>query len=455
MSEYGSDLFDQHLAKLRASAVDPEVARERGYLSAGSKADLERQGFSVAQRRPPALVIPLFDVVGERAGAQVRPDEPRMLDGKPVKYETRAGQKMVLDVPPQVRPHLGDPNRPLVITEGPIKADAIVSAGLDAVALLGVWSWRGTNEDGGKVALPAWESVALNGRQVYVAFDSDAMLKPQVHAAMERLGSFLESRGAEVAYIYLPPGEAGGKVGADDFLAAGNTTGDLLALATPELRNLVHRPPPRPRRPKAEPRSLEQVDAAYRKWLVDVDIGALHAVLAAVVANRSAGDPVWLLVVGPPSAGKTEILLPLAQLPNVVMSGKLTAASLLSATSKKDIASDATGGLLRVIGDRGTLVNKDFGTVLAMSRDPRAELLQGLRDVYDGRYDRSVGIDGGRTLTWQGHCGLVAGCTPSIDTHHSVVAALGDHYVMIRLAPLDGGAQARRALAANGTCQGG
>jgi hypothetical protein len=41
-------------------------------------------------------------------------------------------------------------------------------------ALSGVWNWRGTNEAGGKVALPEWESVALNGRKVYV------VLRPQV-----------------------------------------------------------------------------------------------------------------------------------------------------------------------------------------------------------------------------------------------------------------------------------
>lgn len=450
MSGYGMGIFDQHAAKLGASGITPEVARERGYVSADTKAQLEREGFGPVQRRAPALVIPLHDVTGERCGAQVRPDDPRMLEGKAAKYETRAGQKMVLDVPPRVRPHLGDPSRPLVITEGPIKADAIVSAGLDAVALLGVWSWRGTNDDGGRVALAAWENVALNGRQVYVAFDSDAMLKPQVHGAMERLGAFLKSRGADVAYIYLPAGEAGAKVGADDYLAGGHTTDEMLALATTELHRIDNRPAPPPPRPKADRRTLVEVDATYRKWLVDVDLGALHAALGAVVANRADGDPVWLLLVAPPSAGKTEILLPLAQLPEVVMSGKLTAAALLSGTSTKERASDATGGLLRVIGDRGVLVNKDFGSVLAMPRDPRAELLQALRDVYDGRFDRSVGVDGGRTLTWAGHCGLVAGCVPTIDSHHAVVAALGDRYVMLRLAEMDAGAQARRALAANG-----
>jgi Protein of unknown function (DUF3631)/Domain of unknown function (DUF3854) len=235
MSAYGIGVLDHHAAKLETSAVSVEVAHERGYVTADTKASARRHGFSEGQARP-GLVIPLHDVTGERAGAQLRPDEPRYLDGKKVKYETPRGSAMVLDVPPRVRPHLADPSRPLVVTEGPIKADAAVSAGLDCVALLGVWSWRGTNDDGGKLALAAWESVALNGRRVFLAFDSDVMLNPSVHGALARLGAFLELRGAAVAYVYLPHGEAGAKVGLDDFLAAGHTAADVLDLAVPELR---------------------------------------------------------------------------------------------------------------------------------------------------------------------------------------------------------------------------
>jgi Domain of unknown function (DUF3854) len=243
---YGMGLFDRHQAKLKSSAVSVEVARERGYVTADTKKALERYGFSPAQRRAPALVIPLHDVFGETAGYQLRPDDPRVLDGRTMKYESRLGQKMILDVPLRVHPHLGDPSRPLVITEGPIKADALVSAGLDAVALLGVWGWRGTNDEGGKVALAAWEQVALEGRQVYVAFDSDVMLKPQVYEAMSRFGAWLKAKGADVAYVYLSS-DAGQKVGADDFLAAGNTAADVIALATSELRK-----PPVPA-PPSEP----------------------------------------------------------------------------------------------------------------------------------------------------------------------------------------------------------
>ena len=77
---------------------------------------------------------------GEPQGFQSRPDDPRFgSSGKPIKYETPSGQKMVLDCPLRVRPHLGDPTKPLIITEGIRKADSAVTAGLDCLALLGVW----------------------------------------------------------------------------------------------------------------------------------------------------------------------------------------------------------------------------------------------------------------------------------------------------------------------------
>jgi hypothetical protein len=245
-TSYGVGLFDQHQAKLESSAISVDVARERGYVTADTAKGLHRHGFSKAQCEVmrdggQALVIPLWDVFGERAGHQMRPDAPRALKGRIAKYETQFALKMMLDVPPRIRPHLGDPSRSLFITEGPLKADSMVSAGLDTVALLGVWNWRGTNNQGGKVALPDWEQVALEDRQVYVVFDSDAMLKQGVHDACARLGAYLGRRGAHVAYVYLPS-ENGQKVGADDYLANGGTAAGIVALATSELRKLPGEP---------------------------------------------------------------------------------------------------------------------------------------------------------------------------------------------------------------------
>ncbi len=109
---------------------------------------------------------------------------------------------MALDVPPAARAWLGDPARPLVVTEGARKADAAVTAGMCCLAVLGVWNWRGRNEHGGVTALPDWEAVALKRRTVYLAFDSDAMTKPEVFDAL-KLRAFLAGRGADVRVIYL------------------------------------------------------------------------------------------------------------------------------------------------------------------------------------------------------------------------------------------------------------
>jgi hypothetical protein len=238
---YGESLSPDHARLLLESAVAPHVAAARPYSTVMRAAGLERLGFAKRQRNAPAMMIPVWNVHGDRATYQARADVPRVRDGKPLKYETVAGDRMTLDVPRAIREYLGNPAIPLFITEGARKADAGVSAGFCCIALLGVWNWRGTNSWGGKTALPDWEVIACKGvgdvgREIYIVFDSDAMVKLSVFLALTRLKPFLESRGAVVRAIYLPAGEGGTKVGLDDFLAMGHDIDDLLALATDTLR---------------------------------------------------------------------------------------------------------------------------------------------------------------------------------------------------------------------------
>jgi DNA-binding transcriptional ArsR family regulator len=227
--EPATPLLEQHQRLLDASAIHPSIARARGYFSASTRKTLQQLDFSSSQQqRVPALVIPVWSVSGEIVFHQARPDQPRELAGKAVKYETPRGARMAVDIHPLARDRLGDPGDPLIVTEGVRKADAAFSQGVTAVALMGVWNWRGTNGDGGKTALADWELVALNGRNIFLAFDSDASAKREVRTALERLQRFLELRGGVVHIAELEPGPAGGKVGLDDFLAAGGDLAELL-----------------------------------------------------------------------------------------------------------------------------------------------------------------------------------------------------------------------------------
>ncbi len=228
-----STLFPQHVSMLAASGITPEHARARGYVSVDTKARVRSLKVTPKGCTVPGLLVPQRGADGSVWGYQYRPDEPRLRDGKPVKYETPTGQRNGIDVPPGVAEHLGDPAVPLWVTEGVKKADAATLAGLACIALPGVWSWRGRNEAGGKVAIADWHDVALNDRRVILAFDSDVTVKPAVRKALDALAGYLKIKGAKVSYCHLP-NDDDGKTGLDDYLADGHTADDLRALVRPE-----------------------------------------------------------------------------------------------------------------------------------------------------------------------------------------------------------------------------
>lgn len=204
--------------------------------------------------------------------------------------------------------------------------------------------------------------------------------------------------------------------------------------------------------PPAEPAgkpdgaTLDDTVAVFRRWLHLPEPEALLAVLGAVAANRLPGDPVWLLLVGSPASGKSEILQSIGSLADVYPAATLTEAGLLSGTPKREKDKGATGGLLKTIGDYGIILAKDFGSVLSLHHDSRAQVLAALREVYDGSWTRVLGSDGGKTLHWEGKVGLIAGCTPTIDRHSAVMGAMGERFVLLRLPGADAHEQAAMSL---------
>ncbi|HZK37200.1 MAG TPA: DUF3854 domain-containing protein [Aeromicrobium sp.] len=445
-ANYGMALFPQHAQMLAESGITPEHARARGYVTVDTKVRLERLGITPPGRNVPGLLVPSLRVDGSCWGYQYRADHPRIRSGKTVKYETPTSQRNGLDVPPGVGPALADPTVPLWVTEGCKKADAAALAGLACVALPGVWSWRGTNGNGGKTAISDWHDVALNGRRVILAFDSDVTRKRPVRSALNELAGYLTSKGAKVGYCHLPDDDPG-KTGLDDFLAAGHDAAQLLALVRPEPPELREEPVPEEATPEREligdrvagnqphpVMTLTQAHDVFARWLGhDYDLDALDAMLATAAVERLDGDPIWLLIISGSGNAKTETVQSLDGIRAIITSTISSQGALLSATSAKDKAKDATGGLLRKIGGRGVLVIKDVTSVLSMNRDMRAEVLGALREVYDGRWSRNVGTDGGRTLDWSGRIVVIGAVTTKWDQAHDVIASMGDRFVLLRM----------------------
>ena len=454
-------LSDDHLAILAKSGITPEYAALRGYETITDCRRLAKLKIVKAARdRVPGLLVPLLDIRGSTRGYQYRPDQPRLREGKFVKYETPWKQANGLDIPPGVGPMLADPTVPLWITEGAKKADCGALHGLCIVDLPGVWSFIHTNASGGKTAIPDWYDIALNGRRVILAFDGDVARKESVQKAARALAAYLALKGARVEYLWLPDTDA--KTGLDDYLMAVHTVEDLWQLVKPHQPPVSAdieppRPPPEPPRPPIEPIPLDAARDVFTRWFGDdYDTDALHVLIASAAVERfdDGSDPLWLLVVGGPGVAKTESVQALDDAGAVVTSSIASEGALLSASPRRDRAKDATGGLLRRIGDRGLLVIKDVTSILSMDRNIRAKVLAALREIYDGRWVREVGTDGGHTLQWRGRIVVVGAVTTAWDTAHAVVATMGDRFVLVRLDSSDTKgrlAAGRRAISNTGS----
>ncbi|HEY5786194.1 MAG TPA: hypothetical protein VIT65_15605 [Microlunatus sp.] len=194
---------------------------------------------------------------------------------------------------------------------------------------------------------------------------------------------------------------------------------------------------------------LTSARQTFRRWLgEDFDTDALDAVLVTAAVERLEGDPLWLLLISGSGNAKTECVQALDRLA-IVTSSISSEGALLSATSAKERTEDATGGLLRRIGSRGVIVVKDVTTILSMDRTARGQVLAALREVYDGRWARNVGTDGGKTLEWTGRLAVVGAVTTAWDRAHDVIASMGDRFVLLRLDSTTGRQAAGRQAIAN------
>jgi hypothetical protein len=169
---------------------------------------------------------------------------------------------------------------------------------------------------------------------------------------------------------------------------------------------------------------LVDVVEEFRRHLWLPDPGTVYVTLATVAANRLPGDPVWALLVGASSSGKSETTNALNRLPEYHAVSTFSEAGLVSGSS------DGTPGLLIQIGEAGLLVFKDLTTILSKHKADRDGVLGCLREVYDGSYTRRLGNKGGERK-WEGRLGLIAAVTEMIDDYD--LGQLGERFIRYRL----------------------
>ncbi|MGW4876574.1 hypothetical protein ACWEPI_08460 [Streptomyces sp. NPDC004262] len=248
--------------------------------------------------------------------------------------------------------------------------------------------------------------------------DESAACRDIIRAAHSRDGSSTAARALPAAVL-------------DDVRQA-TARGDEPAGQQPEPEEVVENEPEAP--PAGSPAALlaDFLDQ-MRTYIHLDDYGHIVFSLAVAVSSDLDGEPLWGMLVGPPSGGKSEAVKALDDSADEHVDD-ITGPALLSWMPGKN---PKPAGILTRIPSRAFVTISDFSTVLATSdRGGRDTLFALLRRAYDGHVVREVG-NSPRPLTWTGRLTLLAAVTPAIDNFSSHTDALGPRWLYCRLPETD------------------
>lgn len=177
-----------------------------------------------------------------------------------------------------------------------------------------------------------------------------------------------------------------------------------------------------------KPISNRQLIQEYKRWLHMKNIDVLKVLFGMAFANRFQGEPLWLFLVAPPGGMKSELIMSFSKSSYVYTLSSLTPRALISGFSSPK-GEDAS--LLPKL-DGKILAIKDFTTILTMNPIARDEILGILRDVYDGKIEKSFGT--GVTRSYKVRFGIVAGVTSKVESLSQTFQSLGERFLKLRIA---------------------
>lgn len=204
----GSDLSEEDYKTLKIALVTPEQAKSARLPSATE-----------------GMKLPYFDLQGRvtkffrvRYLADTRSGFEKLTGEKPIRYGQPTNTVNEVYLPPYLdwAAVAGDPELPVVITEGELKSACTTKHGYATMGLGGVWCFQSNKHN--NPLLPVFDEFEWSERTVYICFDSDAALNPDILAAETRLATRLVERGAFVYICRLPAHQEVAKTGLDDFI---------------------------------------------------------------------------------------------------------------------------------------------------------------------------------------------------------------------------------------------
>ena len=180
---------------------------------------------------------------------------------------------------------------------------------------------------------------------------------------------------------------------------------------------------------------LTELKTEIQKYQYMEDTQLIDVSLASIIATRlKIGNPVWLIIIGASSGGKSQMLRPLALTDEKFIHriDDLTENTFLSGIKSKE----GEVSLLNRIGSRGIIVISDLTVLFSKQAESRAVILSQFRMVYDGEMTKFSG-NSSKPISWKGSLGVLAGSTPSIYQHFEEVADMGERFIYYRMKEFD------------------
>lgn len=189
--------------------LSPTIS-ENNLRSLGEKDVMELLGFRTSIGS--GLLFPYLQEIGRYSPdvINIRLDTPLTgQDGKKRRYMRPKGVRVTPYIPKRTFVVLDDMKIPLYFVEGEKKALALTQNERFAIAFSGVWGFLNQKRPSRELRM-----IKFKGRKIYICYDGDKALNPQVLLAQDRLAQTLVELGAEVYIVDMPVGEK-----PDEFVA--------------------------------------------------------------------------------------------------------------------------------------------------------------------------------------------------------------------------------------------
>jgi hypothetical protein len=157
----------------------------------------------------------------------------------------------------------------------------------------------------------------------------------------------------------------------------------------------------------------------------------IDCVLAICLATKLPGDSIWLMIVGAPSTGKTELVNIMNKVPHVHGVSTLTENTFLSSMRSSN---GKENSLLHRIGAKGMILMKDYTTVVSMRAEKKEQILAQMREIFDGALKKESG--NGVSQEWKGKINWIGCVTDVIYSVGGESAAMGRRSMVYELPPL-------------------